>query len=127
MPQRASRMTQPSRLGARHDWTIQPKVVVILPLWARNRQAMTESAMSGEDRAPGATGDTGSGVLMRALLVIGITVSLALYILAQYTEHIGKILAKAVPNHDVVALLVEVGAALPALAVMPFLGGFIEL
>jgi sterol desaturase/sphingolipid hydroxylase (fatty acid hydroxylase superfamily) len=86
-----------------------------------------ESALSGEGREAGATGERGSGVLVRALLVIGIAVSLALYVLAQYTEHVGKILARVVPNHDVVALLMEVGAALPALLVMPFLGVFIEL
>lgn len=86
-----------------------------------------ETAIPGKAPVPGATGDRGFGVLMRAILVIGITASLALYVLAQYTEHVGKILAKAVPNHDVVALMMEVGAAVPALAIFPFTGFCIEL
>jgi sterol desaturase/sphingolipid hydroxylase (fatty acid hydroxylase superfamily) len=86
-----------------------------------------ETAVTDGDRAPGTTGGAADGVLARVLVVVGIAVASALYILTQYTEHVGRILAKAVPNQDVVALLLAVGAALPALAVMPFLAFLVEL
>jgi sterol desaturase/sphingolipid hydroxylase (fatty acid hydroxylase superfamily) len=58
--------------------------------------------------------------------VVAIATTLALYVLAQYTEHVGKILAKIEPAHSLTVLAVAVGAALPASVLMPVLAFLVE-
>jgi sterol desaturase/sphingolipid hydroxylase (fatty acid hydroxylase superfamily) len=84
-----------------------------------------ESTLTGDGRPQVTSGRR--WLVARAVVVVAIATALGLYILAQYAEHIGKIVTKVAPEHSPVMLVVTIGAALPASAFMLLLAFLVEL
>jgi sterol desaturase/sphingolipid hydroxylase (fatty acid hydroxylase superfamily) len=65
--------------------------------------------------------------MWRVPVVVATAVVLGLYVLAQYSEHIGRLLAKVSAGHSLATVALTIGTALPASVAMLFLAFLVEL